>query len=235
MRFRQTWPFWIVIGTLITFPFILYVSNFGPALSASHQRWSEFGSFYGGVVGPLLTLTTVVFLYSQLRLQQSNQNEIFLTQEIQRLKIDIDFYSNFVTSELSKMMPGMEDGRTLNTYIAVTAAEFNHCFIHGPNPKKILSQSRQQVSTLVLCHGSIFTSWIRINEDLRTIKLLDHSNKSKQDNYSNQRIKTMLTVGEIECSHMDTLLLMYDDSFTPLFRPTFKDTYNNIHAGKKNL
>jgi len=235
MRFRQTWPLWIVVGTLIMFPFILYVLNFGPALSASHQRWSEFGSFYGGVVGPLLTLTTVVFLYSQLRLQQSNQNEISLTQEIQKLKIDIDFYSNFVKSELSKVMPAMEDGRTLNTYISVTAAEFNHCFIYGSDPKKILSHSRQQASTLALCHGNIFTSWIRINEDLSTIKLLNHSNKSKKNDYSNQRIKTMLTVGEIECSHMDTLLLMYDDSFIPLFRPTFKETYNTVHAGKKTL
>lgn len=235
MRFRQTWFFWLVVVALTSFPLALYMSSFGFTLSTVHQRWAEFGSFYGGVVGPLLTLTTVVFLYSQLRHQQSAQTHIAHTQEIQRLKTDIDFYSSFIISELSKVMPGMEDGRTLSTYVATTAAEFNHCFIHGTNPKDVLGQSRQAVTTLVLCHSNIFTSWIRINEDLQTIKLLDTTLTSDRDNHTNQKIKVSLTVGQIECSHMDTLLLMYNSKFTPLFRPNFQDTYNDYHAGKKTL
>lgn len=55
----------------------LYLWKFNSGLSSSSDNWSAFGSFFGGVFGPLISGVTLVALVKTIRLQQ----QMMLTQK----------------------------------------------------------------------------------------------------------------------------------------------------------
>lgn len=62
---------WIIFSAvailLLTAAF--YSWQFGSSLSTDHTRWSEFGSFFGGLLGPVLNLLALVALVFTVGLQ----------------------------------------------------------------------------------------------------------------------------------------------------------------------
>jgi|SRR5690625_3291448 len=62
---------WIIFSAvailLLTAAF--YSLQFGSSLSTDHTRWSEFGSFFGGLLGPVLNLLALVALVFTVGLQ----------------------------------------------------------------------------------------------------------------------------------------------------------------------
>ena len=71
--------FGIVLFFVLLIPMGLYFSNFHGGLSFNHTTWGEFGSFYGGVLGPAISLLAIIGLLwnlyvttKQFRLQSEN-------------------------------------------------------------------------------------------------------------------------------------------------------------------
>ena len=72
-------PIWVLIIVLLSFtliallPLIEYKSMFdeGLGLSNDHGTWSQFGTFFGGVVGTILSYISVMFLVISLRQQNT--------------------------------------------------------------------------------------------------------------------------------------------------------------------
>tara|TARA_B100001939_G_C16728492_1_gene524375 strand:+ start:63 stop:731 length:669 start_codon:yes stop_codon:yes gene_type:complete len=82
----------VAIGLLLA-PLLYYGATFG-VKSDDHQRWSEFGSFYGGLLGPLFSFVALVFVIQQLKLTrdsnaqnaQSNRSDRFHNLLLQYIK-----------------------------------------------------------------------------------------------------------------------------------------------------
>ena len=70
-------PKWILITglTTIVLAFVFYSYFFGSALSREHTRWAEFGSFFGGLLSPLLAFLAIMLLYHTLVTQLSEFKE----------------------------------------------------------------------------------------------------------------------------------------------------------------
>lgn len=60
----NTVVFWVCV--ILLTPFILYFSIFNGSLSHNPSDWASFGSFIGGLVGPILTFITVLVLVANL-------------------------------------------------------------------------------------------------------------------------------------------------------------------------
>jgi len=66
-------PIWILIvgfgAIVVSFAFYAYV--FGFSLSQKHYIWAEFGSFFGGLLNPLLSFLAIVMIYQTIVTQIS--------------------------------------------------------------------------------------------------------------------------------------------------------------------
>ncbi|KAB8314770.1 hypothetical protein SD81_035810 [Tolypothrix campylonemoides VB511288] len=95
---EKPWITWLVSGTAVALllatiagPVYLYffVGQFDGPLTTDDEHWANFGSFIGGVAGPLLSLITVVLLLANLRVQSHQvdaiQQELLASQHLRLL------------------------------------------------------------------------------------------------------------------------------------------------------
>ena len=83
-----TWIFWLFISLLVILSFFVlipYFVNFHGGLSENSQDWSNFGSYVGGLLGPVFSLFSIilVIISIQISLKSLKRNEN--QQKIERL------------------------------------------------------------------------------------------------------------------------------------------------------
>ncbi|MGQ0333108.1 hypothetical protein [Halomonas elongata] len=59
----------------IFLPIGLYIKVFGVGLWDKHEDWARMGSFFGGILGPIITGSTLVFLGMQIKLQSQQRRD----------------------------------------------------------------------------------------------------------------------------------------------------------------
>ncbi|KOO16512.1 hypothetical protein AKJ18_04250 [Vibrio xuii] len=71
------WLVWALVSIATISPLLpplyFYYDKFGLGYWKEHQDWAHLGSYFGGVIGPLVTFISVLYLGFQLR-QQVKQN-----------------------------------------------------------------------------------------------------------------------------------------------------------------
>ena len=91
----------VCAGLFIVIVFAVYTWHFPGGLSADHTRWAEFGSYFGGVLGPILVFFSFLFLARQIELQRSEikisaqeaelrYREDYISRNLRLLKIQLD-------------------------------------------------------------------------------------------------------------------------------------------------
>lgn len=57
----------VVVSLLVVTPYYLGISGGDglPSLSGKNQDWGAFGSYFGGVLGPILSMFSILFVWSQ--------------------------------------------------------------------------------------------------------------------------------------------------------------------------
>lgn len=86
------------LGILVVLILILiYKFHFPGPISSDHSRWAEFGTLFGGVIGPISTLLTLLALVLTLSIQnkQLGVSSKVLVHQIQALKkqtFDFEFF-----------------------------------------------------------------------------------------------------------------------------------------------
>lgn len=87
----------LVIGvTFIATPIGLYIDKFGFGYWGEHQKWAEFGSYIGGVVTPILTLITIVFLLLQLKYLAEGLESERKHRLQTETNAEIDYFTNLI-------------------------------------------------------------------------------------------------------------------------------------------
>lgn len=71
----KLWYFVLIILIIITLPTIIYFFKFHSGLSSDFNKWSAFGSYIGGVYGPLLSFLSLLILAWTLFQMKSSQKQ----------------------------------------------------------------------------------------------------------------------------------------------------------------
>ena len=86
---KKTITFSIIL-IILSIPIIIYAFQFFNSLSDNHQRWAEFGSYFGGVYSPIFSCLVLLVLLSQTDAQiKFNKHQIDQTY-ISRNEKDIE-------------------------------------------------------------------------------------------------------------------------------------------------
>ncbi len=86
--------FFSFLFILTIIPIILYFYTFHYNLSTNHSRWAEFGSFFGGVIGPLISVSALLGLIVSIEQTrqhfsiQRNESTFFSLLNFHILKIE---------------------------------------------------------------------------------------------------------------------------------------------------
>jgi hypothetical protein len=119
----------ILISFLIAISFYRYA--FPGALSLSPNDWSDLGSFFGGIFGPLVAFITLIALLKTIRLQRklltTQQNEFsklfdlqhttYITQLEQLKQAELLASTNYISSYQSTSLRMLEQQIILNQSI----------------------------------------------------------------------------------------------------------------------
>ncbi|MFA0570177.1 hypothetical protein BTO01_23125 [Vibrio jasicida] len=80
------WISFTVVSLLsLVSPVYFYYQRFGFGLWKEHQDWAHLGSFFGGVLGPLVTLISVLYLGFQFREQVKQNKRDFVNRRCELL------------------------------------------------------------------------------------------------------------------------------------------------------
>ncbi|ATC81461.1 hypothetical protein [Pseudoalteromonas agarivorans] len=214
----------IIFVLALLVPIFLYTNQFGLGLWDDHAKWAEMGSFFGGILGPIVTVISIGFIYIQLKVHQKQQQYTLDTLKLQKIESDILFFSAVVKSELSREISTM-DNKTLNSILSNHAAEF--CSVHthyqgSEDPDLIVKEFGLRSFDFLICYESLFASWRAINAQLHSLKALDEA--LSMENYKSQLARVFTTLDSYICSHLDTISMTLDNGFNPHFRPSFEDS-----------
>ena len=218
---------------LVFTPIFLYIKVFGFGFWDEHTKWAELGSFFGGVLGPIITVISVGFLFLQLRANNKQQQHTIDTLKLQKIEADIAFFLPIVRTELSREIPTMNN-KVLSESMAHHAAEFCHVHTHyqgDENPELIVKDFGKRSFDFLICYEGLFASWLAINSHLNTLKQLDST--LNMDNYKSQRARVFTSLDSAICSHMDTISMLLDNDFQPHFRDSFESARNEVQSNLK--
>ncbi len=88
---------------LIFIPIIIYWNHFGFNITSDHSRWAEYGAFWGGILGPILTLITIWILF--LNLQQ--QKIIYNQQRFENIAFNhLEYFTKYFQNEKNLVANG---------------------------------------------------------------------------------------------------------------------------------
>ncbi|WP_372763232.1 hypothetical protein [Pseudoalteromonas sp.] len=214
---------------IVLLPVALYINQFGFGTWVEHTKWAEMGSFFGGILGPIITVISVTFLYKQLKEHQKQQQYALDSLKLQKIESDIAFFSSIVKKELDRIIPTM-DNRVLSDVLSHHAAEV--CAVHTQyqgeeDPDLIIKEFGRRSFDFLICYESLFASWNAINAQLHALHKLDLA--LEIESYKSQRARVFASLDSIMCTHLDTISMTLDLNYQPHFRPSFEDVRNKTH------
>lgn len=144
----------------IFLPIGLYIKAFGIGLWDKHEDWARMGSFFGGMLGPIITGSTLVFLGMQIKLQSQ-----------QRRDEEIRYICSECEGDIIKALPIAEkffDSRDSVSELKKKWKDYRDAKNSGDNKKA--SELAEQAF-----EGDFYflASWSQIEVSLRTLKNLN--------------------------------------------------------------
>lgn len=170
----------ILVLSSVILPVALYYYKFGFGLWDKNEDWALFGSYIGGVVGPIITTISLLFLAYQIHLQTKQRSEEKKLHVCSECEMDISKYVPRIKEFIER-----EDNKNGVEFVLL---EYKSFFEKGEidNAQEII---RKQVSDNI----SIWSMWVHIDSCLRTLQRLKM--------YKFKRMRTLL-LSEIEIDHL---------------------------------
>lgn len=91
---KKHWPLVLIFLLLALSPIVIYLYKFHYGLSNDFNRWSAFGSYFGGIYGPLLSFLSLLILIRTLFQMKNSQEQdriqfnLQLNEQIRQRNID---------------------------------------------------------------------------------------------------------------------------------------------------
>jgi len=130
--------FYLLVLIAVLTPIALYFYNFNYSLSIDQSKWSAFGSYIGGVYGPVVGLASaLVYLYTLLEIQSSNKK-----------MLEVSNRTNFI-NEIKWLCDSLRNNLDTNKYIPNRDVFYNHinnivikkCTLQPPGSEKDIKKA----------------------------------------------------------------------------------------------
>lgn len=172
----------------------VYVSKFGFGLWNEHSKWAELGSFFGGVLGPILAFTSLLYLAFQVEMQWKESQASRLQSEINNRESYISTNLRILIPKLSEVDPILK-GPLADLVILICRDES-------------YSINKRNVDELKLglsARGEAMVIWVNIAGALSYLKAVD------ENRYLNQVTLVTVQLGHELCVALDRVVLMATD------------------------
>jgi hypothetical protein len=190
---------WISITSLIGLgALIAYFNTFNGALELNHQRWGEFGSFFGGVISPLvaiLAFITVLYNFdlSKSQFKKNNENSTFFSLiDLHGRKVDsIAFVEN--------NKPEIKNFHAFKAFTSVYNDLIDSELVHSTLVRMAKDPSNLSNNEYEILWNNLAVFYLKdtnpyIHEDTQNLKIINFFNRTKEDNW--EIIKTVIGTGK---------------------------------------
>lgn len=164
------------VALIIGLPIYLYINQFGFGVWSNHNDWGVMGSFFGGVIGPIITTISLLFLAVQIRIQTKQRKEEALLHVCSECELDINKY-------IPRIVIFMSENDTRDKLKSILAQNKN--LVNNGHVDDALRMVKEYIAQEL----GIWSMWFHIDASLRTLQ------KSKI--YKFKRMRTLI-FSEIE-------------------------------------
>jgi uncharacterized membrane protein len=193
----------ITSGLLMIIPALIWCGYMygikGLHLSDNNSDWGNFGSYYGGIVSPILSFFSIILLYKTIIQTDKNhsvQLEVTLKQDRRNQLIQLlKSYNEFLSSSISDLSNNFNDKfKSLPLY--------ENDNIEIAHPKSTLRSTildfQKNISTTKKFHPQYidFIIFVSANAEYCLVRALEHAEKIKDTNEFEESIDLIETLAD---------------------------------------
>ncbi|QOV55133.1 hypothetical protein CA266_06755 [Serratia marcescens] len=223
----------------------LYYLWFGPGFSGKTDAWGQFGDYFGGVLNPILTFTSVVLLIRSIDLQRDANNSLITEnkrQEKLEKRKDFEFrFYNLIDSqkklfdEFYILTPAINGDKT---YKNVAAVNYIEDIILKSNQRGITGGSISVIISNIDSHSNeqIYSS---VRKFYLSVRLIDtvitqengFDEKDRKDyfesliNFSDFSLVRLITITLMYLTWQNIVYMKNCDDFMNVLKSTGLDSY----------
>ncbi|HIF9447762.1 TPA: hypothetical protein ACX6SQ_000339 [Photobacterium damselae] len=165
MRGKLLYFFILVIIAILILPIVLYVYKFGIGLWDSNADWAAMGSYFGGILGPLITGTSLLFLAFQIREQVIQSKVEYVDRKCSHCEASI-------RENLPKL--SMYLRKDFGDVLRITKFSCKELIRNGQQ-----DTAREEARKVVKIYFKEFQTWNILDSNLRELYSLDYSRYQK--------------------------------------------------------
>ncbi|ENP8357852.1 hypothetical protein ACEI14_004483 [Vibrio alginolyticus] len=163
----------VLAGLFIVIVFALYTWHFPGGLSTDHTRWAEFGSYFGGVLGPVLVFFSFLFLARQIELQRSEM-------KLSAQEAELRYREDYISRNLHLLKMQLDEPVNEEPFRTLILSIFRQ-------PEVKVDDNLFKLGMLAKAEALI--TWVNISIALTRIKYV------RQERYNEQLVLVIVTVG----------------------------------------
>lgn len=171
----------LVVG-LVVLPIVFYVSKFGIGLWSDHEDWARMGSYFGGVMGPIVTSISIVFLGYQIREQFLEKRESRILAICEECESDIKEYAEKIRNHLL-----LEE----NQVALDEVLRRNKATVEGGNPE----EGKEIIREFIANNLELSSMWVQIDASMRTLSNLNRRKLKRMNAYLFSKLHVKNLVG----------------------------------------
>lgn len=154
-----------IIIVILIMPIVLYAYKFGIGLWDSNADWAAMGSYFGGVLGPLITGVSLLFLAFQLR------------EQVIQSKVEyVDRKCSHSEASIRENLPRLSKylRQDFGYVLRITKLACKDLIRDGQ-----LDTAREESRKVVRIYFKEFQTWNILDSNLRELYSLDYSRYQK--------------------------------------------------------
>ncbi|MBD0787216.1 hypothetical protein HUO09_12750 [Vibrio sp. Y2-5] len=179
----------VIAGILIIIVFAVYRWHFQGAFSANHQRWAEFGSYFGGVLGPILVFFSLLFLARQIELQRSDM-------KLNAQDVELRYREDYISRHLHLLKTQLDEPVNNEPFHSLILIIYRKALFTVDDPLFKLAMSAKTEAMM---------TWVSISIALTRIKHVNH------ERYREQLMLIIATVGNELSVALDCVVVAATD------------------------
>lgn len=186
-----------LVVIVIALPIATYLYQFGFGIWSSHEDWGIMGSYFGGILGPIITSISLAFLAVQIRAQTNQRSEEAALHVCSECESDITSY----IPKVKEFIQNSENSEKIEQVLSERKRR-----IEAGDTEGAVSAVRAYVNE----NFAAVSMWVQIDASLRTMQRLKM--------YKFKRMRTLL-FSEIDIEHL-VLLDSIREGITAKGEPT---------------
>lgn len=170
----------------------VYSYSFGIGLWEEHQKWAEMGSFFGGVLGPILAFCSLLYLAYQVEMQRKQHEITTLNLEKNNKEAYLALCLNQLVGNLEKVDETLQQ-------------PLGELLVTMTKDKRLLEELKDLIKLGLSSRAETMALWVNISAALSYLQKVD------EHRYLDQKTLVAVRVGIQLCQSLDTAVHIATD------------------------